>query len=156
MPHYGNNCLVKNDLQVNGSFCRFGMWFLWWGHLYIYGHDSLTLKGAITTAVENTFFFFFKNHFSQKISLDRQFTWNIKTYFLWKIKKKKTECLLLEIWLGTLRVDLHHIDPNRQSQLMSSALSSACDFKSHFCKQCEPRSDCSVWSGSILFAGMQK
>ena len=24
---------------------------------------------------------------------------------------------------------------------MSSALSSACDFKIHFCKQCEPRSD---------------
>ena len=26
---------------------------------------------------------------------------------------------------------------------LSSALSSACDFKSHFCKQCGPRSDCS-------------
>ena len=26
---------------------------------------------------------------------------------------------------------------------MSSALSSASDFKSHFCKQCGPRSDCS-------------
>ena len=30
-----------------------------------------------------------------------------------------------------------------QSQQLSSALSSACDFKSHFCKQCGPRSDCS-------------
>ena len=28
------------------------------------------------------------------------------------------------------------------SQQLSSALSSACDFKSHFCKQCGPRSDC--------------
>ena len=40
----------------------------------------------------------------------------------------------------------------RQSQQLSSALSSACDFKSHFCKQCGPRSDC---SGSTLFAYMQ-
>ena len=29
---------------------------------------------------------------------------------------------------------------------MSSAFSSACDFKSHFCKQCGPRSDCSFRS----------
>ena len=35
-----------------------------------------------------------------------------------------------------------------------SALSSTCDFKSHFCKQCGPRS--AVWSGSTLFACMQK
>ena len=32
---------------------------------------------------------------------------------------------------------------NCQSQQLSSALSSACDFKSHFCKKCGPRSDCS-------------
>ena len=37
----------------------------------------------------------------------------------------------------------------RQSQLLSSALSSACDFKSHFCKQCGPRSDCSFRSSLI-------
>ena len=30
-----------------------------------------------------------------------------------------------------------------QSQQLLSALSSASDFKSHFCKQCGPRSDCS-------------
>ena len=35
-----------------------------------------------------------------------------------------------------------------------SALSSACDFKSHFCKQCGPRSDCSfrsslIWSHTV-------
>ena len=33
---------------------------------------------------------------------------------------------------------------NCQSQQLSSALSSACDFKSHFCKQFGPRSDCSL------------
>ena len=33
--------------------------------------------------------------------------------------------------------------------LMSSALSSACDFKSYFCKQCGPRSDCSSRSSLI-------
>ena len=33
-----------------------------------------------------------------------------------------------------------------QSQQLSSALSSACDFKSHFCKQCGPRSDRSTLS----------
>ena len=38
---------------------------------------------------------------------------------------------------------------NCQSQLLSSALSSACDFKSHFCKQCGPRSDCSFRSSLI-------
>ena len=32
---------------------------------------------------------------------------------------------------------------NCQSQQLSSALSTACDFKSHFCKQFGPRSDCS-------------
>ena len=35
------------------------------------------------------------------------------------------------------------------NQLLSSALSSACDFKSHFCKQCGPRSDCSSRSSLI-------
>ena len=37
----------------------------------------------------------------------------------------------------------------RQSQQLSSALPSACDFKSHFCKQCGPRSDCSFRSSLI-------
>ena len=36
-----------------------------------------------------------------------------------------------------------------QSQQLSSALSSACDFRSHFCKQCGPRSDCSSRSSLI-------
>ena len=36
-----------------------------------------------------------------------------------------------------------------QSQQLLSALSSACDFKSHFCKQCGPRSDCSSRSSLI-------
>ena len=40
--------------------------------------------------------------------------------------------------------------PNKcQSQQLSSALSFACDFKSHFCKQCGPRSDCSFRSSLI-------
>ena len=38
---------------------------------------------------------------------------------------------------------------NCQSQQSSSALSSTCDFKSHFCKQCGPRSDCSCRSSLI-------
>ena len=38
---------------------------------------------------------------------------------------------------------------NCQSQHLSSALSSACDFKSHFCKQCGPRSYCSSRSSLI-------
>ena len=37
----------------------------------------------------------------------------------------------------------------RQSQLLSSVLSSASYFKSHFCKQCGPRSDCSFRSSLI-------
>ena len=39
--------------------------------------------------------------------------------------------------------------PLTQSQQLSSALSSACDFKSHFCKQCGSRSDCSFRSSLI-------
>ena len=35
------------------------------------------------------------------------------------------------------------------AKLLSSALSSACDFKSHFCKQSGPRSDCSFRSSLI-------
>ena len=35
------------------------------------------------------------------------------------------------------------------SQQLASAMSSACDFKSHFCKQCGPRSDCSSRSSLI-------
>ena len=38
---------------------------------------------------------------------------------------------------------------NCQSQQLSPASSSACDFKSHFCKQCGPRSDCSSRSSLI-------
>ena len=38
---------------------------------------------------------------------------------------------------------------NCQSQQLSSALSSTCDFKSHFCKQWGPRSDCSSRSSLI-------
>ena len=37
----------------------------------------------------------------------------------------------------------------RNLYIFSSALSSACDFKSHFCKQCGPRSDCSPRSSLI-------
>ena len=37
----------------------------------------------------------------------------------------------------------------RESQPLSSALSSAFDFKSHFCKQCGPRSDCCFRSSLI-------
>ena len=36
-----------------------------------------------------------------------------------------------------------------QSQELSSVLSSACDFKCHFCKQCRPRTDCSSRSSLI-------
>ena len=45
---------------------------------------------------------------------------------------------------------------NCQSQQLLSALSSASDFESHFCKQCGPRSDCSSRIWFILFACMQK
>ena len=49
----------------------------------------------------------------------------------WLLQGREKALLRITGWFG------------RQSQLLSSALSSACDFKSHFCKQCGPRSDCS-------------
>ena len=48
------------------------------------------------------------------------------------------------------RFDMSYHNPlKRQSQLLSSAWSSAGYFKSHFCKQCGPRSDCSFRSSLI-------
>ena len=48
---------------------------------------------------------------------------------------------------------MDYLPLNCQSQQLSSASSSTCDFESHFCKQCGPRSDPlgAVWSGSTLF-----
>ena len=66
--------------------------------------------------------------------------------FSWKIKKNLSKCCLALTLKAPITTTV-------------SALSSACDFKSHFCKQCGPRSDSplgTVWSGSTLFAGMQK
>ena len=56
--------------------------------------------------------------------------------FSWKIKKNLSKCCLAL----TLKAPITTI---------VSALSSACDFKSHFCKQCGPRSDCSFRNSLI-------
>ena len=54
----------------------------------------ITLKVPITTAADNTFKCFFLWFFKENVLifhvthlLGRRFTWNVKTYFLWKIKK---------------------------------------------------------------------
>ena len=53
-----------------------------------------------------------------------------------------SKCLFCVRWLTllTLKVPITR---------MLSALSTACDFKSHFCKVCGPRSDCSCKSSLI-------
>ena len=54
----------------------------------------LTLKAPITTAADDIFFIFlFFFYFSEKTSLGRQFTLNVKICFLWKLKKKILGCL---------------------------------------------------------------
>ena len=70
----------------------------------------LTLKAPITTAADNNFFYYFFLFFRENKSwqvLGRRFTWNVKTCFLWKIKKKNSECCLLQILLGALRVNVY-------------------------------------------------
>ena len=71
--------------------------------------SRLTLKAPITTAAYDiflNFFFIFQRKqvltFHVSCLLGRQFTWNVKTCFLWK--KKKLECCLLQILLDALRV----------------------------------------------------
>ena len=67
-----------------------------------------TLKVPITFAADRNLFYFPKKiswHF-----MCRQFTWKVKTYHLWKTKKKKKkkiECCLLQILIGALRLELH-------------------------------------------------
>ena len=48
-----------------------------------------------------------------------------------------------------LDIDRGKTDLNPLTAQLSSVLSSACDFKSHFCKQCGPKSDCSSRSSLI-------
>ena len=77
----------------------------------------LTLKVPITTAWGDNFFFILFFIFQRKqvltlhvnCLLGRRFTWNIKTCFPWKIKKKNLECRLLQILLGGLMVKKLHI-----------------------------------------------
>ena len=54
-----------------------------------------------------------------------------------------TDSSLVFLYCNLLKNVDYSIPLNCQSQQLSSALSSACDFKSQFCKQCGPRSDCS-------------
>ena len=55
------------------------------------------------------FFFFCEGNKSWRFMwnrlLGRRFTWKVKTYFLWKIKK--IECRLLQSFLGALRINTH-------------------------------------------------
>ena len=55
---------------------------------------------------------------------------------------------ILKPWILTILAAFKHCTSPFycQSQQLSSALSSACNFKSHFCKHCGLRSDCSFSS----------
>ena len=72
-----------------------------------------------------------------------QFTAPYKTLFQLKFIQFSLCCT------KTYVMDSQCLPLNCQSQQLSSALLSACDFKSHFCKQCGPRSDCSFRSSLI-------
>ena len=96
------------------------------------------------------------------------FAWNIKAYFLGKIRKKKLVNLSSSEFSQRMLQFRHQnnlvyvsLTLKMQNTTIASALASAGYFKSHCCKQCGPRSDCSsrstlLWSGSTLFAYMQK
>ena len=70
---------------------------------------NLTLKAPITTAADNNFLFVY---FSEKkswcfIVLGRQFTWNVKTCFLWE-KKFFLKVVCFKFLLRALRVKNLH------------------------------------------------
>ena len=46
------------------------------------------------------------NNFSEET---REFTWNFWSYFIWKVRRKKTEWCLLQFLLGTLRVNMSYL-----------------------------------------------
>ena len=78
--------------------------------LFAFSSSSVTLKAPITTAADDIlkyFFLFFQRKqvliFHVNRLLGRRFTWNID-FFLWKNKKIKIKCCLLQILLGALRV----------------------------------------------------
>ena len=56
---------------------------------------------------------------------------------------------IYKIMLDIFLTKFINLPIKRQSQQLSSALSSASYFKSHCCKQCRPRSDCSFRSSLI-------
>ena len=70
---------------------------------------------------------------SFRLNLSREFLTRVRNPF----REKYGSMAMLKISL------------KRQSQQLSSALSSAGYFKSHCCKQCGPRSDCSFRSSLI-------
>ena len=67
-----------------------------------------------------------------------------------KASPKIAADILIFLYFWEIRLD---IACESSALQLSSALSSACYFKSHCCRQCGPRG--AVWSGSTLFAYMQ-
>ena len=69
--------------------------------------------------------------------------------FYEEIRIKHVICCISFCSLRILYSSKFILTLKRQSQQLSSALSSASYFKSHCCKQCGPRSDCSFRSSLI-------
>ena len=69
--------------------------------------DCNGLKQQLQQTTFSNFFFYFQRKqsltFRVNCLLGRCLIWNIKTYFLWKIMKKYTECHLLQILLRAIR-----------------------------------------------------
>ena len=106
----------------------------------------LTLKAPITTAADDNFFlilFYFQRKQVLTVHVNclfgRLFIWNVKTCFLWKIKKK-FECRLLQILLGALWV---------KSILIPMTVSKSCCMNVKQCGGWCNAVFCCVSSGSV-------
>ena len=104
--------------------------------------QSRLQQTTLTNTFSLFFFFFFQRKqdliFHVNPLLGRGFTWNIKPYFLRKIKEKKIKCRLLQFLLGALRVKIkkstlwlqakpHLCSLKAESHRINNAANSICD-----------------------------
>ena len=109
---------------------NFFLFFLFLTKIYVVGTHWKHLSKALLMSTHNISFFFGKNKKTDYWILSP--SWHYKACPKILSNLHFTACC----WVSK--------PLTRQSQQLSSAVSSACDFKSHFCKQCGPRLDCFI------------
>ena len=124
--------IVLRTLSITFSRRHFEIFFLYFQAIRIWQLETFCRKCQILFSGKNK-----KNIF--KTSSAERFTQHAERQCyqsLDSVVSNQTAHFVYEQRLTMIRLVL---PLNCQSQLLSSALSSACDFKSHFCKQCGPQ-----------------